>query len=86
MSSPAHKIRIGNLHATIWRNPGEKGSWYSVNISRSYKVEDGWRETDNLGYEDLLPAAKLADLAHTWIMHQLVSDAKGRKASEQTTK
>ena len=47
MSSPAHKIRISNLSVTIWRNTNEKGSWYSVNPSRSYKKGDEtWKETD----------------------------------------
>ena len=86
MSTPAHKIRIGTLQATIWRNLSEKANWYSVKLTRGYKAEDGWRETDNLGSDDLLASAKLLDLAHTWIMHQLDSDRKGRKASEQTTK
>ena len=45
MTSPAYKIRIGTLQATIWRNPGDKGNWYSVQLTRSYKLEDGWRET-----------------------------------------
>lgn len=86
MSNPAHKIRIGNLQATIWRNLAERGNWYSVKLTRSFKADDTWRETDNLGYEDTLPAAKLLDLAHTWIMHQLEADRKGRKQSEQTVK
>ena len=30
MTTPAHKIRIGNLSAIIWRNSGENGPWYSV--------------------------------------------------------
>lgn len=67
MATPAHKIRISNITAVIWRNSGDKGSWYSAQISRGYKVDDGWRETDSLGYDDLLTAAKLLDLAHTWI-------------------
>jgi hypothetical protein len=29
--------------------------------------------------------AKRLDLAHTWIMHQLAADAKGRKQSAQAT-
>ena len=66
MSKPAHRIRNGVLQVTIWRNQSEKGNWYSVNLSRSYKVDEGWRETDALGQDDLLPAAKLLDLAHTW--------------------
>lgn len=83
MSSPAHKIRIGSLQATIWRNLAEKGNWYSVKLSRGYKTDEGWRETDNLGYDDLLAAGKVLDMSHTWILHQLAADAKGRKQSEQ---
>ena len=66
MSSPAHKIRISNLSVTIWRNSNENGSWYSVNPSRSYKKGDEtWKETDSLGFDDLLTMAKLLDQAHT---------------------
>ena len=86
MSSPAHKVRIGSLQATIWRNLAEKGNWYSVKLSRGYKTDEGWRETDNLGHDDLLPAAKLLDLAHTWVLHQLEADRKGRKESQQPVK
>ena len=83
MTSPAHKIRTGTLQATIWRNAGDKGTWYSVQLTRGYKVDEGWRETDNLGFDDLLSAAKLLDQAHTWIGHQLDADRKGRKQAEQ---
>jgi hypothetical protein len=84
MSQPAHKIRIGVLQVTIWRNHSEKGNWYSVNPSRGYKQgDDAWKETDSLGSDDLLTMAKLLDLAHTWIMHQQQADAKGRKESGQ---
>ena len=83
MSQPAHKIRIGTLQVTIWRNHGEKGNWYSVIPSRGYKKGDEWKETDSLNQDDLLPMAKLLDLADTWIMHQQQADAKGRKESAQ---
>ena len=53
-TSPAYKLRIGTLQATIWRNLSDKNNWYSVKLTRSYKVDDGWRETDNLGADDLL--------------------------------
>ena len=83
MSKPAHKIRIGVLQVTIWRNQSEKGNWYSVIPTRSYKQGDAtWKETDSLGFDDLLTMAKLFDLAHTWIMHQQQADAKVRKESE----
>ena len=80
---PAHKIRIGALQVTIWRNHGDNGNWYSVIPTRGYKQEDTWQETDSLGFDDLLTMAKLFDLAHTWIMHQKQADAKGRKESEK---
>ena len=83
MSQPAHKIRIGALQVTIWRNKGERGNWYSVIPSRSYKNGDDWNETDSLGFDDLLAMGKLLDLAHTWVMHQLQADAKGRQEAAQ---
>jgi hypothetical protein len=83
MSQPAHKIRIGVLQVTIWRNHGDKGNWYSVIPTRSYKQGDAtWKETDSLGFDDLLAMAKLLDLAHTWVMHQQQADAKARKESQ----
>jgi hypothetical protein len=85
-NQPAHKLRIGVLQVTIWRNSGEKGNWYSVIPARSYKAGDEtWKETDSLGFDDLLTMAKLFDLAHTWIMHQQAADAKARKQSAGPT-
>jgi len=84
MSKPANKIRIGALQVTIWRNHGEKGIWYSVTSARGYKQgDDAWKETDSLGFDDLLTMGKLLDQAHTWIMHQQQADAKARKESVQ---
>lgn len=84
MSSPAQKLRIGGLQATIWRNTSEKGTWYSVTPSRSYKQGDEtWKETDSLGYDDLLAMAKLLDQAHTWITKQMQADATAKKARQQ---
>jgi hypothetical protein len=76
---PAHKIRFGSLTVTIWRNPTENGTFYNVVPSRSYKQEDTWKQSENLGFDDLLTMAKLLDEAHTWIAQQLKADAKSRK-------
>ena len=85
MSKPAHKLRIGVLQVTIWRNHGEKGPWYSVTPSRSYKQGDEtWRETDSLGFDDLLTMAKLFDQAHTWIIDQQRADQKAKKEAAAT--
>jgi hypothetical protein len=63
----------------IRRSLGERDNSFSAQVTRGYKADDGWRNTDYLGVDDLLAAAKLLDQAHTWIGHQLAADAKGRK-------
>jgi hypothetical protein len=88
-NQPAHKIRRGVLQVTIWRNTGDNGTWYSVVPSRGYKAsDDKWKESDSLNQDDLLPMAKLLELADTWIMHQQQADAKARReqASQPTAK
>ncbi len=82
---PAHKLRRGVLQVTIWRNLSEKGTaWYSVVPSRSYKLGDEtWKETDSLGFDDLLPMAKLLDQADSWISKQMQADQKARRAHEE---
>lgn len=84
MASPAHKIRISNLSVTIWRNTSEKGTWYSVNPSRSYKNGDEtWKESDSLGVDDLLTMAELLRQAFIWIAKQQQADSKARKARQE---
>ena len=79
MSQPAHKLRDGALQVTIWRNPTEKGVFYSVNPVRGYKKGDAWKETESLGFDDLLPMAKLLNQAHSWIVEAKKADAKARR-------
>src|SRR5260370_40842077 len=84
MSSPAHKIRISNLSVTIWRNSSDKGTWYSVTPSRSYKQGDEtWKETDSLGFDDLLTMAELHRQAFSWIARQVPADSQARKAPQE---
>lgn len=74
LSKPAtnkpHEIRSGAIRCTIWRNESEKGPWFSVNITRSYKVGDEWKETTQFNKDDLLVVSKLCDLAFGWILQQ----------------
>jgi hypothetical protein len=84
MSTPAHKIRDGVLQVTIWRNTGDKGNWYSVVSTRSYKQgDDSWKETDSLNADDCLAMAELLREAYAWIKMQRRADAKARKESKQ---
>jgi hypothetical protein len=81
---PAHKVRFGNLHVTIWRNVSEKGAWYSAVPSRSYKNGDEtWKESDSLNSDDLLIMAELLRQAFSWIAKQMQADAKAKKARQE---
>lgn len=65
-AQPAHKFRIGNVTATVWKN----GDYHSVNLSKSYKDGDEWKSTDSLSHGDLLNAAEALKRAEAWISEQ----------------
>jgi hypothetical protein len=67
-NSPAHEIRLGSIKATLWLNETSAGPRYNVTIGRLYKdANDAWRTSESLGRDDLLLAAKVLDLAHSWL-------------------
>jgi hypothetical protein len=69
-AKPIHKIRSGAIEVAIWRQEGLKGPWYSVTMSRSYKQDEEWKQSDSFVQDDVLVLAKLLDLAHTWMISQ----------------
>jgi hypothetical protein len=61
---PAQKLRLGLITATVWDNDG----FYSVDLSRSYKDNQGqWQSTSSFGHADLLNLSKCAQRAEHWI-------------------
>jgi len=67
---PVHQIRLGRIRAAIWANDTEKGTMHNVTLSRTYRGDEGLKNSSSLGRDDLLLAAKVLDLAHTWICDQ----------------
>lgn len=67
---PVHKLRCGALEVAVWQKESDKGPWYTVTMSRSYKQGEAWKQSDSFGDDDLLLLAKLLDQAHTWIIGQ----------------
>ena len=68
---PVHKVRVGSVHASIWENTSEKGTFYSVTFERRYKDGDEWKTSGGYNFSDLLDLAKAADLAHTAIIDEM---------------
>lgn len=76
---PAHKIRLGNIHAAIWANDTEqKGVRFNTKVTRSYNDGEGWKETDSLRRDDLPVAAKAMDMAYAWILVQEAASGSGQ--------
>jgi hypothetical protein len=69
-NKPAHEIKLGRIKATIWANDTSVGVRYNVIIGLLYKDGDEWKSTPNLGFNDLLLAAKALNKAHDWILTQ----------------
>lgn len=68
--APVKRFRIGNLTASVWKNEGQERAFYTVDIQRSYKDGDEWKNTTSLNASDLLNAAFLLQKANNWIMEQ----------------
>ena len=53
---------------------------HNVTFERSYKDGEEWKTTTSFGRDDLLTLAKVADLAHSWIINptEKTDLAKGR--------
>jgi hypothetical protein len=62
---PIRTVRIYPVEAAIWKNDSEKGAFYSVTFSRTYKDATGYHSSDSFSGADLLVLAKVADLAHS---------------------
>ena len=64
-NQPTETLRDGSLKATIWKNEGEKGAFFSVNLSRTYKDEAGnYHDSDSFSGTELLCIAHLATRAY----------------------
>lgn len=74
---PTHVAQHGGVRAAVWENAGEGDLTYSIRITRSYRVDNVWYETTNMGHAELISVAKVALEAHSWI-------AKTRRARRST--
>ena len=70
-NKPIETIFDGRIKAAIWKNSGDKGAYYTVQISKLYDDEQGnTKETNSFGKNDLLKVARLTNKAYDWIVSQ----------------
>ena len=76
-NTPETTLRDGNIKATIWKNFGEKGNFFTVTLTRTYQDEGGnYHDSNSFSGSELLRAAHLANRAY-----DTVSDLRQREAS-----
>ncbi len=73
----------GGVKATIWKNSSPKGSFYSIEISRTYKTDEGYRDSRSFNDSVLLLIARLATKAHDRIGELKAKDAAERRAAAE---
>ena len=83
-NTPVETIRArGGIKATIWKNASGKGSFYSIELSRTYKTDDGYNDSRSFSDTDLLVLTNLLPKAYDRVAEFRRSDAANRDASGQ---
>lgn len=77
--APEDTLRDAHLKASIWRNEGEKGAYYTTTLARTYKDEQGNpRDTHSFSNNDLLRVAELARGAYSRANELKREQSRGR--------
>ena len=72
---PVEKIHDGLLVAAVWKNPTEKGHFYSATIKNSYVDGDNnFHDSNNFNDVDLLRLARLANKTYDTIVELRQAD------------
>ena len=69
-NKPIKEIRLGAIKAAIWKSNKEGRVNHSVKITRIYKQDDNWKDSNYFSKTDLALVTKVADLAHTYIYQE----------------
>ena len=68
--APERKIRIGYITATIWANQNGNRVFRSVDLQRSYKDGEEWRNSSTFTLSDLPQAIEVLRLAQQHVAEQ----------------
>lgn len=82
---PVKTLRNRRIKAAIWENQSAKGVFYTVTISRSYKQNDVWRDSQSFSHNELLIVAKLMYDAHTAISLLIEKLKQAKRAGPAAT-
>jgi hypothetical protein len=74
-AAPVHKIRVGLVTVSIWKNTNDKGTFYNTTVENRYRDGEGnFKSGHSYGIDETLALAKAADLAHSKMIELRNSD------------
>ncbi len=84
--APIKEIAFGPkndyIKAAIWENQSQQGhTYYSTKISRHYRDDEGWNETQTL-FVNHLPLARLANEKAFEFIHEKMAVQQSKKTDE----
>lgn len=65
-NKPIHVLNNGMIRAAIWHN---SNGFFNIVFSKTYKDEEGWRNSHHFAFYDLPTLAMTILDAHTWIQN-----------------
>lgn len=65
---PVQQYRDGAIRAAIWENSSEKGTFYSVTITRTFKEGEKYKDSTSFSGAELLRVSRIAALAYDYIL------------------
>ncbi|TAL57814.1 MAG: hypothetical protein EPN86_01295 [Nanoarchaeota archaeon] len=72
--TPEKKFKAGAISATVWKNDGQKGSYKSVQLTRSFRDKaEKWKTTSSFRVTDLPKVALVANKAYEYLV---INDGK----------
>lgn len=69
-NKPFHKVRLGSIVVSLWKNNGQYGPMYSCTLQRTYVDSQGqFQNTQSIQQDDMLVAAKALEEAYRIAEH-----------------
>ena len=76
-NKPVREFRDGSIKTAVWKREHEGKVFYSVSVSRGYKVESGgaekWEDTNSFDFAHLATLKLQLEMAEAWIKREIMA-------------
>ena len=76
-NKPVREFRDGAIKTAVWRREHEGKTFFSISVSRGYKVEqDGverWEDTNSFDFAHIATVKLQIEMAEKWIKQEMMA-------------